>query len=173
MFCGKCGKQIADNSKHCGYCGYEIGTLAAPQVTAPVRTAPPAAPQQTAVSAGRKRNVMIAVIAVVVSLMVVTASAAAYIFYVEKNTARIEISLFNNTATVTHAADILVNGEEIGSFYEIQPGERRVIFIDYTFSGRSSTVVVSINSNERVAPPHTLDVMKDGKYKVNLSMSYF
>ena len=23
MYCGKCGKQINDNSKFCSYCGYE------------------------------------------------------------------------------------------------------------------------------------------------------
>ena len=71
MFCGRCGKQIVDNSQYCGYCGWEIDTAAAHQVAVLVKTAPPPVPQYVAVSPKRNNKTVIAAVTVVISLLVV------------------------------------------------------------------------------------------------------
>ena len=45
-FCGKCGNQLPDDAKICGYCGSVIDQPAAPQPAQPVASVQPVAPVQ-------------------------------------------------------------------------------------------------------------------------------
>lgn len=76
MFCGKCGKQIADGAKFCPYCGaaQEASGRPAPMPdngSGPAQEKSPAAAPGGAVSAQSKRKYLVAILAVAAVVLVV------------------------------------------------------------------------------------------------------